>query len=282
VAGNPNVSRIIPADGAPLWRQIPALRRTGYDVAVDFMCTPRTARLAFLSGATLRIGFRRRFRSLFYNVVVPRPMGDMYSASEKGLLLEPLGAAVDPPWPEFFESDGDRAAAGRVMKAVRFHEHRAVAAFSPVSRRAYKRWPLHHFARVCDHLVQKRGFSILPLFGPGEEEVIEELMRFTGFRQAFLYPYRPETFGAVMALLRHCTFYFGNDNGIRHLAVAADLPTAALFGTPNPLHWTPPGQPRHKYIWGKDRLDEVAPDRVIRMVEDLLGEMGGAPSSSAV
>ena len=74
--------------------------------------------------------------------------------------------------------------------------------------------------------------------------------------------------------MAHCSFYFGNDNGIRHAAVAAGIPTAAVFGPPNPVSWTPPGSDRDFYAGGQCAIDSVAVDDVDAMVGRLIATCG--------
>jgi len=50
------------------------------------------------------------------------------------------------------------------------------------------------------------------------------------------------------ALLGKMDIHFGNDNGLRHLAIAARIPTLGIFGKPSAVNWTPPGPTQHRSV----------------------------------
>ena len=58
--------------GRALLSLFASVRRAGYDLVVDALGTPRTAQLAWWSGARVRAGFAIRGRSWAYTVTVPR------------------------------------------------------------------------------------------------------------------------------------------------------------------------------------------------------------------
>ncbi|MFH0919406.1 MAG: glycosyltransferase family 9 protein [Fibrobacterota bacterium] len=272
VRGNPCVTRVLPYNGQGFVALARELRRESYDAVIDFQGFPKTALLARLTGARLRIGFARRFRTPFYTHAIDRTEGPLYSAMDKARLLAPLSLRVED-FSLHLPVTSAHAAEAEAL-GVRFGLASAgrVAAFSPVSRREYKRWPLERYATVCDALHARYGFRFLPLFGPGEGPAVEEVIACSHSTGAFLYPYAPPSFNALLPLLKACAFYFGNDNGIRHVAIAAGLPTATVFGTPDPRAWTPPADSRHRWLWGKDAMDRISTDALLDEIEKLLHE----------
>jgi ADP-heptose:LPS heptosyltransferase len=235
------------------------------------MGTPKTARLAFYTGSGKRIGFGKRGRRIFYTHPVPVPGGRDYAAIEKAALLAPLGIGVSPAIPELYNSQTELREAKEILAKFNVVHHGKVVAFSPVSRRLYKQWPLSCFAQVCDALNEKYDLKFLPLFGPGEEKAVQSVIDLSKRKAAFLFPYSVSTFGRVKPLIEACLFYLGNDNGIRHAAVLCGVPTATVFGVhADPYRWTPAGDGRHQYIWGKEGIDTVEPETVIRMVDRLI------------
>ena len=49
----------------------------------------------------------------------------------------------------------------------------------------------------------------------------------------------------LRAILERCAMYVGNDGGIKHLAVCADIPTVTIFKNINWANWTPPNSDKH-------------------------------------
>ena len=52
----------------------------------------------------------------------------------------------------------------------------------------------------------------------------------------------------TLSILKKVNLHLGNDNGIRHFAVAADTPSLAIFGRPWAANWTPPEETRHRAL----------------------------------
>ena len=118
-----------------------------------------------------------------------------------------------------------------------------VVSISPVSRQPYKRWPLENFAQLADWLIEQYGVKILFVYGPGEQEFVDIVRR--QMRYEALPNYDPPNLAQTRALFEQVILHIGNDNGPRHFAVAADIPTVAIFGRPLAMNWTPPNQNRH-------------------------------------
>lgn len=260
--GNPYVTdTIITHRGASVFL-LPRLRRERYDIVIDTLGTPASARLCLLSGAAVRVGFDRRWRAGCYTHAVPPVHVQRYSALDKLRLLEPLGIHADDCRLELFPGDEDRGEAAAAWAALPLPDRARVVAFSPVSRRPGKIWPPERFAAVCDWLAEDPALRLLPLCAPGEEEMVEAVRNRMTRSGALLCPGPRVSFGALAPLMGRCQFYFGNDNGLRHVAVAAGIPTAAVFGLADPASWTPPGSEIHATAGGGRQIDEVSVDEV--------------------
>jgi len=280
VRNNPNADRLVMADPGSFLRLAAGLRKGRYDVVVDTLGTPASARLAFLSSAPVRIGRARRWRRMFYTHAVPPGDSPRYSATEKLALLEPLGIRSTDCRIELFPTDAERREADALWASLGLPAGQPVVAFSPVSRRPKKVWPAARFAEVCDRWAERAGLRYLPVFGPGEEPQVERVIERLRHRDAVIYPCPVLPFGALLPLVSRCSFYFGNDNGIRHVAVAAGIPSAAIFGRPNPVSWTPPGSTDHLHAGGRCAIDSVATGEVDAMLARLVAASGPGPQRS--
>jgi ADP-heptose:LPS heptosyltransferase len=273
VRTNPNLDQAILSPGGASIRLVPVLRRQRYDVVIDTLGSPASARLAFLSGAPVRIGPDRPWRRPFYTHPCPIREGT-YSALAKLTRLAPLGVRSSDARIEVFPTHEDEREAASLWDGFGLDARARVVAFSPVSRRAAKVWPPDRFAAVCDAWAERAGLLFLPLFGPGEGLMVDAVLRSSRCREAYLYPCAPVSFGALAPLITRCAFYFGNDNGIRHVAIAAGIPTAAVFAHPDPATWTPPDSPEHVYVGGRTRADRVTIDEADSMVATLANALG--------
>jgi len=272
-------------------RDIVALRRARYDLVIDFLGKPRTALWSWLTGAPRRIGYAAPGRRFFYtdNATVERP--DDYTVLHKAVLLQPLGIAVTDLRLEFPVAAADQAWARDHLAALGAGAGARLAAIAPGTRREDKLWPADRFAAVADRLVEAHGLTPLFICGPGEEDQIEAVRRLMK---------RPSLAGAerpplprVQALLERCALFVGNDTGLRHMAVAAGLPTVAIFGQPRAVNWTPPDDPRHRSLdidpdckrhctfpqCGRECLTGISVEAVLQAVDGVLA--AGGKSSCA-
>jgi heptosyltransferase III len=270
VDNNPHVSAAIVTDsGAAVFLAL-RLRRERYDAVIDTLGTPASARLAFLSGAPVRMGFDVPWRRFCYTHALPPSRTHRYSALDKLALAGPLGIRPDDWRLELFPTDADEREAAATWDSLGLRAGDRVVAFSPVSRRHYKRWPAERFAWVCDWLADRESCRFLPLCAPGEEHMVEAVHARMRRPETMVSPVPRVPFGALMPLMSRCLFYFGNDNGLRHVAVAAGLPSAAVFGPASPVSWTPPGTDRHLAAGGGQPVDTVTVEDVAGMVTRLL------------
>lgn len=259
------------------WR----LRRARYDVVIDTIGTPASARLALLSGAPMRIGRAGRWRTACYTHALPPEAGPAYSAAAKLALLQPLGIRSDDCRIELFPTEAESREADRYWSSLGLPDGQPVVAFSPVSRRSRKVWPPERFADVCDRWAARAGLRYLPIFAPGEEPQVQRVIARLRHPGAVIRPAPRLTFGALAPLMRRCAFYLGNDNGARHAAIAAGIPTAAVFGPADPASWTPPASPRHVHAGGRRPIDSVLVPEVDALLPAVLAASGLVTSGIA-
>jgi ADP-heptose:LPS heptosyltransferase len=232
-----------------LWDHLRLMRdlhRERFDVTVDFFSNPRSAQLAWATGAPRRIGFDFPGRRWAYTERIGTAQGRRYAAEHKAALLEPLGIKVGSPLPEVFLGAAERDYAARQIAGLGVREGELLVAVCPVSRQPYKVWPAQHFARIADVLIERYGAKVLLFWGPGEEPFVNAVRAEMTCHALPDYPV-PDLL-QMAALLERCHLYVGNDNGPRHFAIAVGTPTVAVFGKPFPENWTPPGQPLHQAV----------------------------------
>lgn len=244
--GNPNVDEIIvrPTQGG--WfepvQTIRRVRQGRFDLVVDFLASPRTAPISYLSGATVTISFaNRRRRFLYTHPVMPE---GIYAAEQKLSLLRVLGIEgesldLDMPVPE----------AARRMIAEFFAKHglkngRPVVAIEPFHKRPVREWPGSHFARLADLIAEHWQAHVVFGWGPGREKEIQAILA-QAHSPHVLAP--PTDLHQLAALYNAADLYVGNDCGPRHVASSQGKPTFAILG-PTDEAWTPPHDPRHQTV----------------------------------
>ncbi len=263
--GNPFVHDVIPVDreNEPLserFSRFVRIRNERFDLVIDFHCKVPSALTSLFSGAPLRIGFQKQGRSLAYSRPVPEPPEPIYRIFKNQALLAPLGVLPPdrPLLPELYPHADDHRWAADAWERLGLLPSDTVVAVSPVSIVAMKVWPADRFAALCDALIERYGLKVLLMHGPGEDDVsLSVHCRMTFSDQTVIAPVG--TLTGCAALMKRCVCWVGNDNGPRHLAIAAGLPTFGIFGPIDPVRWTPPDNSAHRYLAGRTQAGPHVP-----------------------
>lgn len=275
------------------WSLRSRLRRTGYDLAVDVQSNQKTGLYTWFSGARTRLGFEQPWYKLhtrlFYTEMVPRNPNPDYTCRYRLDLLRPLGIETEDVRLGF---EPPREACERVEAQLQSWGPRGARwiGLSPGGRITIKSWPLEHYEALGRELIE-RGFHVLVLFGPGEQEVAEELRDRLG-EAAHLEESRSyEEHAATLAALEAVVL---NDGGNLHLAVGVDTPSVTIFGPTDPRIWAFPDTSRHRWLRGdctctpagvhscspRKCLVEVRPDSVLQQVLEVLEANGWSSNGS--
>ena len=291
--GNPSINHVLIYDKKQPWVMVRALRAQNYDWVIDFLGTPRSAILTALSGAKLRAGLSRVFHRWAYNRKLPDPAGPLYIAEEKIRLIEPLGITFQDDFrAEISISEPATTWADHFLKKVS-PLNRPLIALSPVSRRHFRRWPLQHYAALADRLTAELNCTILIIWGPGEKETAEAIA--TQMKEPPVIAPPIKNLLDLAALLKRADLFLGNDNGVKHIAAAAGIPTFTIFGGKNvPTNWTFPRSPSHRFIQkpcpcrenhknesacaDTPCLTAISVDEVFNLVKDFLEDIRKSPT----
>ena len=264
---NPDVNEVLTVDrGTPAaqLRLLGELRRCRFDCVIDLTDGDRSAILARLSGAPVRVGFNeeRRWRGLLYTAVVQtnhlthRVERDLEAVRALGMepKASPLVLCTSPQDDEeaakLLEEVGSTTRGITSVKSVDAGESvsrpglvaasagpRPLVLLHPGARYWFKAWPAERFAELADSLNKMLGCRVL-VGGDASDRGVTEVIRARA-RSAPTVLAGRTTLLQLAALLKRCALFIGNDNGPMHIAAAVGTPIVALFGPSNPEEWGP-------------------------------------------
>jgi heptosyltransferase III len=230
-----------------------SLLKVSYDVLIDFQNNPRSYIFSLIIRSGRKITFLSSRRNLGYNVLRKEPPVEKYAALAKLELLKELGISEEDDYlPEMHFSASDLKAAESTLDKLNYTREQLIVTLSPVSKKRYKEWSAANYARLCDYLIERYRAQIVFTWGPGEREVIDEIIS----KMEQPVPeinYRIEGVLHLAALFSLADLHLGNDNGPRHFAISCGTPTVCIFGHIHETHWTPPGDSRQIMIKPHDR-----------------------------
>ena len=239
------------------------LRKTRWDVAVDFQGIFRSGMVTRLSGAKQRVGYgpSKELAHWFYNLTIPRIPREghavewyLHLASEfTGLPAEPpldrpylhsaanSAAIVDAGHPSRFPlhlRESDRQTAADWLAAHNFDAFSdRLILLCPDCRRPCNRWPEEKFSKLAQRLLAVDGLRVALVGGPLSRELCD---RIAGSVKGNLWRADGKmTLSASAALIERASVTVTGDSGPMHLAAAVGSPIVALFGPTNPA-WTGP------------------------------------------
>ncbi|MFH1905324.1 MAG: lipopolysaccharide heptosyltransferase I [bacterium] len=236
LAGNPDLTDVIPFDSNSFLQLINTLRKRDFDVALDLQGLFRSGILAYLSKASHRIGFSkinsRELSYIFYNHKVTPPQKAVHVVDKNLSLLESLGISeyiYDFKIPisiqdlrfakEFFAS----------RKLV--PERNKIIMLNPGAGWPTKRWPSEKFIRLADKLTEHINTKVIMSWGPQEKEIIENIKSNENNRITIM---PQSTIKQLAAIIKSCDLFVGSDTGPTHLAAALEIPVVGLYGPSDP------------------------------------------------
>ncbi len=246
---NPHIDAIVlhprPASWRQEWQFLRHIRRQRFDLVLDLMGNPRSALLAYVSGAPHRIGFLRFPRSLCYTIRVDRRRDvQEYTVNKRLRLLAPLGIdAVDLSL-HFAYTCADSQEAEAFLDAQGITPEDLLICLDPTSRVPTRQWPAAHFSRLADMLSARLGARVVLLWGPGEQEYVRAIAAMAHTHPPLIPPW---DLGPLAALLARADLFVGCNSAPLHLAVSQQTPTLVIHGATRDVNWSPPA-PQHRAV----------------------------------
>ena len=308
VAGNPDVDDVIVLPRVRGWKRIAAdlrlaarLRRSHFDLVIDFHGGPRAAWLALATGAPQRIGYRIPGRSWMYTTCVPRPraLRPRHSVVNQWDLL----AAIDG-WPSGAAEPGrdhvtmaaDPAATAAIARRLGAAGvgpgHELIVAHVSAGN-PFRRWPEEAFARCVATLAAASPLRrVILSSGPSDAEaarrIADSARRLLGADRARIVEFGDFNLAELRALVAASRLFIGGDTGPMHIAATTATPIVGVYGPTLPARSTPwrhpsatislevqglPCRPCDQRVCapGDFRcLGRISPEEVIAAAEDLL------------
>lgn len=221
--------------GAPWLRSfshaVRSLQSESYDVSVDLQGLMKSAAVALLSRAPVRIGVHeQREGAHLITRGLPRAPEHLHVVEDSLRCAELLGASPTPVSFALPVQPEAVTSIARKLSELRIRMDAPLIVINPSASVTWKTWPLHHWARVADAL-SATGTVIL-IGAPGQQSQHAALAR-----QAARPPHDltgRTTLTELVALLDRCAIHIAPDTGSAHIAAALGRPVVSLYG-PTPV-----------------------------------------------
>lgn len=222
-----------------------------YDTVIDLSNLFKSGIVSCRSGAKNRIGFDRLREAnfLFNNIRIKDNKGHMIERYFR--LLAPFDIQKIPQSIEIAVQEHKKKSIDLFFNNE-IRKDSTIVALNPNGTWPNKLYPLENWAFVADELV-KQGAIVILVWGGAKElkrvRTLSRMMRET----SIIAP--PTDLKELYYLLSKSTIYLGNDSGPMHIAAAAGIGVAAVFGPTNPER-VGPWCDRKRVITTKDICDK--------------------------
>lgn len=228
---------------ASAWNQSRQWRRRKFDLALLFQNAFEAAAMAFLSGASTRIGYGTDRRSFLLTHSLPSPAWknerhesfyylNIVAELERLLAGKPGTETVEPRFDLYISEDRKRQALGLVHeRGGRIDAPLTVICPGSINSRA-KRWPAERYAELADRLAES-GSNVALIGSPGEMDVSNQVCEHAR-RQPIVLTGKT-TVAEATAIISIADVLITNDTGPAHIGAALGTPTLVIFGPTNPL-----------------------------------------------
>ncbi|MDE2207730.1 MAG: glycosyltransferase family 9 protein, partial [Armatimonadetes bacterium] len=215
-----------------------ALRSPTCDVVFLLNRSFRSAAMAVLAGARLRVGFDNEHRKILLSLPVPY----LFDRNELDChldLLRSLGVDCEPELPSIWVTDGEREAARSVLRrpgTEALMPDAFVLGMQPGSNDpAVRAWGVPRYAEAADTIAADLGARVVLLGGAAERQTADQVER--AMKTGCINMVGELSLRESLALIGVCTGWIGNDTGLLHAAVAHRVPSVGIFGPTKVVRW---------------------------------------------
>jgi ADP-heptose:LPS heptosyltransferase len=249
-------------------RLVRDLRERDFDLAVDFHSFRETNLLAWLSGASYRLGMKRSDRAYLpfcFNLEPALEDKSVHVAEMFRRVAESIPGVGGNSFPTFPVITAPQEVD---MAALSWDTPGPVIALFVGASVSERRWPASRFAVLASMLAREWGASVVILSGASVEE--ERLAREVERQAGLGHRARLLAGLSILQLAQAITgadALVSNDSGPMHLGSALGVPTLGIFSSSLPEHYRPMGS-RDRYIQ-KDSIEEVQVAEVLAILKEM-------------
>lgn len=196
------------------------VRGFGAQLCINLHGGTRSAILTAASGARFRAGFGHYRQQFVYNIRMPRAQEILPGGERTVHTAEHVASAM------FYLGVPQQAIPRAILHAsTRPEAEGSYSVVHPFASAALKTWPVENFLQAMAAMEHRP----VVIAGPGDD-----LAPFAAYRA-----YQNQPLDVVKGLIRHASYFLGNDSGPAHIAAAFDVPMTVVFGPSDPAIWGP-------------------------------------------
>lgn len=223
------------------------LGKENFDCAILLQNAFEAAAMAWLSGATVRIGYARDGRSRLLTHPIPVPEKGDIPRHERYYYLELLRrAGLIEHFPEcdairFENVDAIRASGRKTLEILQLRDP-AIGVSPGAAYGNAKRWLPERFAEVAIRMARERSAAVFLFGSKDERELAEQVKALIVAAGVTVHNFAGQTsLSGFIEYAANCSLFLTNDSGAMHIASALGIPTVTVFGATDDTATGPTG-----------------------------------------
>jgi heptosyltransferase-1 len=221
-------------------RQIRKIRKSRYDVLIDFHGGPRASLFAFFSKARLKIGYKIKYRHFIYNSIIPREPEEGFIHSVEGHvnLVAALGISPSsipkPSLPPAKTLEAEKVQ--RILRRNHCLGYKLITLHISAGNE-FRDWGPERFAALADLLSGIHDVKIMLVGSEDDKNAEAEIIEQSTAPLISLVSQL--SLRELRELISASSLFVGPDSGPMHIASTTDTPIVAMFGPTLPAHFAP-------------------------------------------
>jgi len=215
------------------------LRRSRFDLVIDFRGDFASLLVAYMCGATYSVGYNIRGKGILLTVKL-KVQKNKHEIERCLDVVRAIGANTKNRNPILIISDEDRSFAQNFLELNGISKKDLVIGIHPGAPFPPRRWPKERFAQVADELMKRHKAKIIFFGSPDEVWLTNEIIGL--MKEKPINAAGKTTIKKLAALIRKCDLFIGNDSSPMHIAAAMKVPVIALFGPGEYPRFAPYGE----------------------------------------
>ncbi len=300
VTGNPTLHEVLAIPGKA-WRHsawhpgtwlevrrvVGTLRSRRFQLAIDLQGLLKSAVVAWLTGAPVRIGYHWQHEGAWlFNRVVPKEPTSVHVVQEYLDVARYLGAETEPvEFPLFIPPEAEERVC-RLLEEQGISPAEGFISINPSAGQPFKRWRTERWAELITLIDRQYRLPVVLVGGKADRPLAEDIRARTS--APFVDMVGKTNLKELAAILRRSVLHLCGDTGSAHISVALGKPVIGLYGPTNHLRTSPYGQ-EHRMITHKhecpicnggnprrehsDCMDMITVSEVMQMLERTLLEV---------
>lgn len=238
---NPNIDKLILLEDKHRRRTyeflklVWAIRQEQYDVVIDGYSKIESWITVFLSQATIKISYQKKWRQFLYTDHVARTPSSQHAwaIGHKLALLAPLqkNDCLDPVAKIYLKHQEQQLGLELLARHIPAAGRGKTLMLNILGSMASKTYPLHYMAQLLDHIVANYPHRIVLNYHPAQQEQALILLSYcsTATREKVNSSFVAGNLRHFIQLMSACDAIIGNEGGASHIAKALGKASFTLF-----------------------------------------------------